>query len=180
MRPGRNAFKPGTEGERQAEKWAMQIKFGRHFIMTNDGHARVKILEDPAQRILHRKHNTRPGISGKHGVARELDGIAEPLLRINEKPLILERLLAPPERLRISARYQRFVTKIAIFVRQPPFLKAPECQQGKGAIVMCFGMVRLQLQCPVIENQRFLKAVEGAQDEAVIDVGKRIIRGNIP
>ena len=76
----------------------MRIEFCRFLILADNGYVGVEILEDPAQWVLNGKRNPCPGPSGKPRVARELNSVAKSLFPVEEKPLILQRFLAQPER----------------------------------------------------------------------------------
>ena len=153
----------------------MQIEIRRRFMIINHPQCRVKILKEPEQRLLYGKDDVCSGGGGQQTIACKLNGIAKALLSMNQKPLILERFPALPDRLRKLAAGLRFWSQMTVFVITPAILKAAKRQQCKGTIISCFRMVRFQVQGAIIGKQRFLKPVQRGQDGAVIDVRDGVI-----
>src|SRR5207302_2052697 len=152
---------PGLEREREAEQRAMTIELRQLFATANDQRGALDPREQCRERRRHLENDLGAPGCNEWRVSNELDGIAEPLLGVEQDCLSFERLIAEPERLRKIPPPRREIL-------HPPtpleFLAASieiAQQEPKTASVrMRFSIVRVDRQRPVVACERLERAIE--------------------
>ena len=97
---GRDARRLGLAGERQAAERTMQIVGRQLFAARDDFGDAIEACQQRLQLRRHLEHDlARPCRASMRHIARELHGVAEPLLGVQQDGLAAERRLAEPWRL---------------------------------------------------------------------------------
>ena len=165
----------GVEQCGQAHQGGVEIEGRRLLVEADHGRFRLELAQQPDEGCLHGKDNGTGALGDQGHEARELQGVAEALLPVDEDRLA-GQVLAGPVGLAVDALTHRLDLLLAPLVKRPPLREAPQGEERQALVEIGVRKVRIEADGEIIGLQCLLRTTHVPQDVADVAVRPGIVR----